>query len=58
MEFEFITVDKVCEEAKWLQNSLENFRFWSKEMAPIFIKYDSHDAIGLETLCIIASLIT
>ncbi|PHT69058.1 hypothetical protein T459_28545 [Capsicum annuum] len=46
MESEFITLDKVGEEAEWLQNFLEDIPYWPKPVAPVCIHYDSQVAIG------------
>ena len=46
MEFEFIAVDKACEEAEWLQNFLEDIPFWPKPIGPICIHCDSQATIG------------
>ena len=49
MESEFIALDKTGEEAKWLQNFLEDIPMWNKLVPAIFIHYDSEAAIGRGT---------
>ncbi|PHU14390.1 hypothetical protein BC332_15595 [Capsicum chinense] len=46
MEFEFITLDKVGEEAEWLWNFLEDILYWPKPVAPVCIYCDSQAAIS------------
>ncbi|PHU05739.1 hypothetical protein BC332_26561 [Capsicum chinense] len=46
MESEFIALDKVGEEAEWLQNFLEDILYWPKPVAPVCIHCDSQAAIG------------
>ena len=46
METEFIVLDKVGEEAKWLWNFLEDFSNWSKLVLAICIHSDHQAAIG------------
>ena len=46
MEAEFIALDKVGEEAEWLQNFLEDIPFWPKPLTPIGIHCDSQAFIG------------
>ncbi|PHT32382.1 hypothetical protein CQW23_28719 [Capsicum baccatum] len=41
-----ILSDKVGEEAKWLQNFLEDIPYWLKLVAPVCIHCDSQAAIG------------
>ncbi|PHU23175.1 hypothetical protein BC332_08282 [Capsicum chinense] len=42
----FIALDKVDEEAEWLQNFLEDIPYWPKPLAPVCIHCDSQVAIG------------
>ena len=46
MEFEFIALDKVEEEAEWLCQFLEDIRIWPKPVPAIYIHCDSQFAIG------------
>ncbi|PHT83874.1 hypothetical protein T459_12317 [Capsicum annuum] len=46
MDFEFIALNKVGEEAEWLQNFLKDIPYWTKSVAPVCIYYDSQTAIG------------
>ena len=46
MEFEFIALDKVGEEAKWLRQFLEDIPIWPKHVPAICIHCDSQYAIG------------
>ncbi|PHU00911.1 hypothetical protein BC332_30698 [Capsicum chinense] len=46
MEFEFIALNKVGEEAEWLRNFLEDISYWPKLVAPVCIHCDSQAAIG------------
>ncbi|PHT92084.1 hypothetical protein T459_07197 [Capsicum annuum] len=46
MKSEFIALDKAGEEAKWLQNFLEDISYWPKPVAPVCIHCDSQAAIG------------
>ncbi|PHT66685.1 hypothetical protein T459_31110 [Capsicum annuum] len=46
MEFEFIALDKVGEEAEWLRNFLEDISYWPKTVEPVCIHCDSQAAIG------------
>ncbi|PHT32348.1 hypothetical protein CQW23_28685 [Capsicum baccatum] len=46
MESEFIALDKVDEEAEWLQNFLEDISCWPKPVAPVCIHCDSQATIG------------
>ncbi|KAM3235141.1 hypothetical protein P3L10_015177 [Capsicum annuum] len=46
MESEFIALDKVSEEAKWLQNFLEDIPYWTRPVAPVSIHCDSQAVIG------------
>ncbi|PHU01382.1 hypothetical protein BC332_31169 [Capsicum chinense] len=46
MEFEFIALDKVSEEAEWLRNFLEDIPYWPKPVEPVCIYCDSQAAIG------------
>ena len=46
IESEFIALDKSGEEAKWLQNFLEDIPYWLKPVAPVCIHCDSQAAIG------------
>ena len=46
MEFEFITLDKCGEEAKWLRHFLKDISKWQKPMPPISIHCDGQSAIG------------
>jgi len=45
MELEFIALDKIREEAKWIQNFLEDILYWLKSMPTICIYYNSYSAI-------------
>ena len=45
MEFEFIALDKVGEEAEWLYKFLENIPIWPKPVPAICIHCDSQSAI-------------
>ncbi|PHT81472.1 hypothetical protein T459_14487 [Capsicum annuum] len=46
MESEFIALDKVGEEIKWIQNFLEDISYWPKPVAPVCIQCDSQATIG------------
>ena len=46
MEYEFITLDKVGEEAKWLRRFLEDILIWPKPVPAICIHCDSQSIIG------------
>ena len=46
MEYEFIALDKVGEEAEWLHQFLEDIPIWPKPVPAICIHYDSQYAIG------------
>ena len=46
MECEFITLDKVGEEAEWLRQFLEDIPIWPKPVPTICIYCDSQSAIG------------
>ena len=46
MEYEFITLDKCEEEAKWLRHFLEDIPRWPKPVPPVCIHCDSQFAIG------------
>ena len=46
MESEFIALDKVGEEAKWLQNFLKDIPNWPKPVPAVCIHCDSQAAIG------------
>ncbi|PHU11836.1 hypothetical protein BC332_18766 [Capsicum chinense] len=45
MESKFIALDKAGEEAKWLQNFLEDIPYWPKPVAPVCIHCDSQATI-------------
>ncbi|PHT83937.1 hypothetical protein T459_12380 [Capsicum annuum] len=45
-EYEFITLDKASEEAKWLRNFLEDIPCWTKPVAPVCIQCDNQEAIA------------
>ena len=49
MESEFISLDKIGEEAKWLRNFLEDIPMWNKLVPTICIHCDSEEAIGRGT---------
>ena len=46
MELEFITLDKVGEEAEWLRHILEDMPIWMKPVPSICIHCDNKSAIG------------
>ena len=46
MEYEFIALDKVREEAEWLRQFLEDIPIWPKPVLAICIHCDSKSAIG------------
>ena len=46
MESEFIALDKVGEEAKWLCHFLEDIPIWPQLVPTIYIHCDSQSAIG------------
>ena len=46
MEYEFISLDKCGEEAKWLCHFLEDIPRWPRPMPPICIHCDSQSTIG------------
>ena len=46
MESEFIALDKVGEEAKWLRNFLKDIPNWPKPVPAVCIHCDSQAAIG------------
>ena len=46
MEYEFIALDKVGEEAEWLRQFLEDIPIWTKPVPAICIHYDSQSGIG------------
>nr|GEX22243.1 retrotransposon protein, putative, Ty1-copia subclass [Tanacetum cinerariifolium] len=45
MEAEFLTLDKVAEEAEWLRSFLESIPLWPKLVTIVCIHYDSMDAL-------------
>ncbi|PHU02785.1 hypothetical protein BC332_28036 [Capsicum chinense] len=45
MESKLITLDKAGEEAKWLQNFLEDVPYWPKPVAPVCIHCDTQATI-------------
>ena len=46
MKYEYITLDKCEEEAKWLHQFLKDILRWPKPMPLICIHYDSQSSIG------------
>lgn len=46
MEFVFISLEKSGEKVLWLCNFAEGILFWSKPLARIFLRCDSHAIIG------------
>ena len=46
MESEFITLDKVGEEAEWLRHFLEDIPIWPQPVPAICIHYGSQSTIG------------
>ena len=46
MEYEFITLNKVGEEAKWLHQFLEDIPCWLKSVAIVHVHCDSLSEIG------------
>ena len=46
MEYEFITLDKCEEDAKWLRHILEDIPRWPKLVPPVCIHSDSQSSIG------------
>ena len=46
MEYEFISLDKCGDEAKWLCHFLEDIPRWPKHVPPICIHCDSQFVIG------------
>ena len=45
IELEFITLDKLVEEAKWIWNFFEDISCWLKLVSTIYIYCDSQSAI-------------
>jgi hypothetical protein len=45
IELEFITLDKVIKEAKWIWNFLEDISCWSKPVSAIYVYYDIQSTI-------------
>ncbi|GJV65610.1 hypothetical protein Tco_1476438 [Tanacetum coccineum] len=41
MEYEFVALGAAGKEAKWLRNLIHEIPIWPKQIAPIFIYYDS-----------------
>ena len=56
MELEFITLDKVGEEAEWLRHILEDMPIWMKPVPSICIHCDNKSAIGRAQSCTTVSL--